>query len=741
MAIEIAVGPPYITIHRSRVAMITDNRGEIDRQRAQGVFAEDTRFVSTYRMLINGEAWQRVSSAAVSYHTALFFLVNPALEAGDLGVITLPSKYESERAFRRGGPAPSIPCSALGLSVRRSVNQGIDETFEITNYGRDEVSVVFEIELDSDFADLFEVKVGSIKQRENLVTHWDVKRLELSTRYRNEDYLRHFVYRVVDVDSAPTYANGRLLYPVHLGPHKSWKARTQMILQHKNGAREYPARPTRSRRTNHADKLHERWLDIRTRIRTPNAELQDVFRQSVIDLGALRLLEWDIGPDAWVPAAGVPWYVTLFGRDSLITSLQSLMCRARFAEGTLRTLARYQASERDDWRDAQPGKIMHEIRYGELAYFNFVPQTPYYGTWDATPLYLMLLHEAWLWLADLNLVKDLLPTAERCLQWIDEYGDLDGDGFQEYRTFSPKGFENMSWKDASEAVVYPDGTQVKQPKALCELQGYVYAAKKGMAEIFTALGQHDRAKGLEAQARELKRRFNQAFWMEDEGTYAFGLDPEKRQIKSIASNAGHCLWTGIAEGDKAARVVQRLLAPDMWSGWGVRTLSSKNPAYDPHSYQRGAIWPHDNGIIALGMKRSGFSDQACQIARGILDAAVRFEGFRLPEVFSGLDREETVFPVQYRGANTPQAWAAGSIFHLVRAILGLRADAPKRCLYVNPTLPDWLPTLELRNMQIGDTRVDLSFWREGDKSHFAVSGERGGHIEVRADSLTGVQSR
>jgi glycogen debranching enzyme len=343
---------------------------------------------------------------------------------------------------------------------------------------------------------------------------------------------------------------------------------------------------------------------------------------------------------------------------------------------------------------------------------------------------LIVLHEAWRWLGDRRLVEELLPVAERCLEWIDADGDLDGDGFQEYRTYSAKGYENMGWKDASDAVVYPDGSQVAQPKALCELQGYVYAAKRGMAELFAALGDHGRADTLSAQAAELKRRFDEAFWTEDEGTYAYGLDPDKRRIETVVSNAGHCLWSGIADADKAGRVVERLLRPDLWSGWGIRTLSSENPAYDPFSYQRGSIWPHDNGIIAAGMKRYGYHEQANRVARAILDAAARFQNYRLPEVFAGLRREPDAFPVQYRGANIPQTWAAGSVLHVVRAMLGLRADAPNGRLWVDPTLPDWAPSLRLNNLQVGPVRLDLRFWRAGDESRVEVMSQHGGRIDV-----------
>jgi glycogen debranching enzyme len=447
-----------------------------------------------------------------------------------------------------------------------------------------------------------------------------------------------------------------------------------------------------------------------------------MYQQAIEDMGALRIYDMDVSDEAWVPAAGVPWFVTLFGRDSLTVSYQNMSVAAGFARGALKRLSEYQATERDDWRDAQPGKILHEIRFGELAHFHKIPFTPYYGTADATILYLIVLSEAYRWTGDLDLLKEYRSVAEKCLDWIDHYGDLDGDGFQEYKTFSSLGYENLSWKDAGDAVVYADGSQVKQPKALCELQGYAYDAKTRMAEVFQALGDESRAKALLQQAETLKQKFNQAFWMEDEGCFAFGLDPHKKQITSIASNAGQCLWGGIADQDKAERTAKRLLQDDMWCGWGIRTLSNKNPAYNPFAYQRGSVWPQDNGIIADGFKRYGLADEANKVIRGIFDAIERFDSYRPPEVFAGVQREGIIdFPILYPGgANIPQAWATGSIFHMIRTMLGLRADAPHKRLYVNPTLPDWLPDIELRQMRVGPSVIDLRFWQEGKRSRWEI---------------------
>ena len=713
MTIKTMIGPPVLTLSKGGTFLVTDQSGQISPLEAQGLFVNDTRFLSGYGLWIDGRRWERVTSAVTSHHSARICLTNVA-----------SSRFAGD---------PHVEADSLSLSVSRVLDEGLHEALALTNYGLCAAEVVLEIELQSDFADLFEVKDHKLRQRGDLETHWDAERTELSTKYEREDYSCCFRYQVAGASSKPTYANGRLLFKINLRPGATWQACGHMILEHGTMVH----RPLCRILDDAADdltRLAEHWVGDCTRLSTPHADLTESYQQSVEDMSALRLFERDLAPDVWVPAAGVPWFVTLFGRDSLIASLQNMPVNAKFAEGTLRILAAHQALNRDDWRDAQPGKIVHEVRHGELAHFNEVPHTRYYGTWDATPLFLMVLHQAWRWLGDRQLIEDMLPAAQRCLDWIDTCGDIDGDGFQEYQTYSAKGYENMSWKDARDAVVYSDGSQVKQPKALCEMQGYVYAAKLGAAEVFRALGAGDRAAELEIEAAELKRKFNDAFWLETEAFFAFGLDSAKQPIRTIASNAGHCLWTGIADVDKAGAVVQRLLAGDMWSGWGIRTLSAVNPAYNPFSYQLGSVWPHDNSIIASGMKRYGFSYEANQVARGIIDAAGFFQSCRLPELFAGVARQPYSFPMQYRAANAPQAWAAGSIFQLVQAILGLDADAPNRRLWVNPTLPDWLPHLELTGLRIGNASIDLRFWRDAGRSRFEVTSQEGGPLRVEEGS-------
>src|SRR5438477_5245319 len=709
MGVEIALGPPVLSINHGATFMVTDLGGEIQADTDQGVFADDTRFVSYYAIFANGLSWQRLNSAATSYYEARVYLMNDVVPTED----------------------GDIPEGALSLVIDRTVSDGIHEDLDVANHSLVPVRFNLEIALRSDFADLFEVKREHLVRRGRIITRWHPWRAELETAYANRDFRRRLVYRLLNSGSPPSYANGRVTFELDLAPGATWHTCCHYLLDRGDAVRA-PRRGCQHDGVASEDALQDRWLSGATKVTSTNEDVYRVYRRSVDDMGALRLYDHDFGPDLWIPAAGVPWYVALFGRDALIASLQNAIVQPALARGALKKLAELQATERDDRRDAEPGKIPHEVRSGELAHFHLIPHTPYYGTADATPLYLIALHEAWKWLGDDSLLREHRETALRCLEWIDRSGDLDGDGFQEYRTRSPQGYENMGWKDAVDAVVYPDGSQVKQPKALCELQGYVFDAWLRMAEVFAALGEPERAGELRRKAAALRARFEAAFWCEEIGCYAFALDPDKRPVQTVASNAGHCLWSGIASPEHAARVVRRFFEPDMWSGWGIRTLSSRHPAYNPFSYQRGSVWPHDNGIIALGFKRYGFVAEAARIARDISEAASFFMSHRLPELYAGVERTPGAFPVQYLGANVPQAWAAGSAFHLIQAILGLRADASNRTMFVDPELPHWLPDVALRGLQVGEARLDLRVWREGERTRWDASVHEGS-LDVRQE--------
>ena len=706
MPVSISVGPPVVTINQGSTFMVTAPDGQILADSDQGVFVDDTRFVSYYALFANGQSWQLLTSAAVSYYAARFHLTNPPFETED-------------------GP---VAAGTLALSVGRNVADGIHEDIDVTNHSRSSVRFNLEIALRSDFADLFEVKSRRFVRRGRITTEWNEAGGQLKTSYTNRDFTRRFIYRLQHSTGRAAYANGRISFEIALEPGEQWHSCCYYVLVGDTRTRE-PLRGCTHDEQTGFDVLQHRWQQQATALTSANEDLYRLYQQSVEDMGALRIHDHDFAPDIWLPAAGVPWFVTIFGRDSLIVSLQNMIVFPGFARGVLRKLAEYQATDIDEWRDAEPGKILHEIRFGELAHFRRIPHTPYYGTADATPLYLIVLHEAWKWLGDMDIGREYRDVALSCLEWIDRHGDLDGDGFQEYRTRSSAGYENMGWKDAEDAVVYPDGRQVRQPKALCELQGYVFDAWMRMGEMFDALGEPARALELRRRAADLQDRFEERFWCEDIGFYAYALDPDKQPVRTIASNAGHCLWSGLIRPNRAARVVERLLQPDMWSGWGIRTLSRRHPVYNPSSDQCGSVWPHDNGIIALGFKRYGFAEEAARIARDISEAASYFAGYRLPELYAGIERRPGTFPVLYPGANVPQAWAAGSVFHLLQAILGLQADAPNGRLYVDPILPPWLPNVTLRGLRIGAAKVILRFWRDGETTRWEPT-SIDGQIEI-----------
>ena len=705
MPIDIKVAPPGITISQGRTFMVTTLSGEISPQTDHGVYALDTRFLSSYHFFLNGVPWVLVNSSQLTFYASRFYFTNP-------NVLTEQGE---------------IKANTLSLIIERTVEDGIHEDFYITNYSGKRVSFSLELALRSDFSDIFEVREKRVTRRGKITTEWKQKEQSLRTIYDHEDFHRAVTYYVPNTDVSVGYANGRISFNITLDPGQQWQTCGELILEYDK----HVMKPVYGHRTSgqqaeplsKLDKLQEAWQQRSPKLLTPNDHVYRMYRQAIEDMGALRIYDLDVSDDEWVPAAGVPWFVTLFGRDSLIVSLQNTSISTGFARGALKRLADYQASERDDYRDAQPGKILHELRGGELAHFHSVPFTPYYGTADATILYLIVLSETYRWTGDVSLLEQYRNVIEGCLHWIDQYGDLDGDGFQEYKTFSSPGYENMGWKDAGDAVVYADGSQVKQPKGLCELQAYVYDAKVRMSEVFSVLGDAERAKTLLQEANTLKEQFNKVFWLEDEGCFAFGLDPNKQLITSIASNAGHCLLCGIADEDKARRTAHRLLQDDMWSGWGIRTISSKNPAYNPYSYHLGSIWPHDNSMIAAGFKRYGLVDESNQVIRGIFDAARRFQDYRLPEIFAGFQRQGkgVDFPALYPpGANIPQGWASGSIFSMLQTIFGLRADAPNKRLYVYPTLPVWLSEVQLQDVRVGPCVFTLHFWREGERSRWEV---------------------
>jgi glycogen debranching enzyme len=702
MALEIKVGPPQLAIHQGNAVLITEPDGQIGWPTDKGLYFFDTRMISAWQLAANGVPWDLLNSGTPTYYLARVYLTNRviATETGD------------------------IPPRTLSLVLGRRIDNGVHEDLDVTNHGTRPVRFNLEILVRSDFADVFEVKQDHIIRRGRITSEWSEIEQRLVTAYGNQDFHRSITTTACRSSTPAVYANGRISFEVALAPGQVWHTCLKYDLTDGQIVQAAPDECADAAHSTESSRIMDAWRAEVLKIESSSEAFVRLYAQAIDDMAALRL-PIEAHQMEFVPAAGLPWFVALFGRDSLIVSLQNAVVYPGFARGALDTLGAWQAKERDDYRDAEPGKILHELRRGELAHFKLIPHTPYYGTADATPLYLITLHTAWRCTGDRAMLDRLLPVAEGCLEWIDHWGDRDGDGFQEYQTRSPAGYENMAWKDAGDSVMHADGSTVHGPKALCELQGYVFDAWVRMAEIYDAIGRPDTATALRAKAATLFQRFNATFWNEAEGYYAYALDGDKRPVLSVASNPGHLLWSGIVPPDRAARVVARLMQPDMWSGWGIRTLSADHPSYNPYSYQNGSVWPHDNGLIAQGFKRYGFADEANQVAHDLIHAAKFFMLNQLPELYAGVQRDNGNFPVQYLGANVPQAWAAGSVFSLLQAMIGFQPDAPNGVLAIDPTLPEWLPDLTVRDLRMGDQCFDIRFARLGGRTvHEVIRGDK-----------------
>ena len=630
MAVEITVGPPQLAIHQGYTVFVTDPNGQMTWPTDRGLYFLDTRVISAYAIYANGETWDLMNSGAPAHYGAKIFLTNR------------PFPSETGNVLAR----------TLSLVLTRVIDGGMHERFEVSNNGRTPVQFNLELAIRSDFSDIFDVKAGRNIRRGRISTTWSDDQSELTTAYHNGAFSRAIAIRT-QATPPVTYANGRLSFNVALQPGQTWTG--SLFYDLIDGDRRYAA-PDGCELCADSPQDHDlrEWRGHCLQIETGVPGIAQLFNQAVEDLAALRLPVEVDGRTHTVPAAGLPWFVALFGRDPLIVSLQTITLNPDFARATLEVLGAWQSHETDPYRDAEPGKILHELRRGELAALKLIPHTPYYGTADATPLYLVLLHALWRATGDLAEIERHWKVAEGCLSWIDDYGDRDKDGFQEYGTRSGDGYENVGWKDSGEAVVDVDGGSVLKPKALCELQGYVYAAWRGMAELYGARGDVANAARLTAKADSLYTRFNAVFWNEAEGFYAYCLDGNKKPIWTIASNPGHLLWSGIVPPDRAARLVDRLMQPDMWSGWGIRTLTNQNPTYNPYSYQNGSVWPHDNSLIALGFKRYGFADAANRIAHDVTHTASFFAQRQLPELYSGMQRDETSFPSNTSAPTSPR---------------------------------------------------------------------------------------
>jgi glycogen debranching enzyme len=675
-----------ISILEGNTFVVSDRRGDVDASPTDthGLFHNDTRFLSRWILTVDGQRPNVLSVDSLNYFATQFFLVP--------------------------GTGTVYVDSPLSIVRQRAVGQGFHEDLTILNHTAEAKDVDVRLEADCDFADLFEVKDALAKKGERY------RRLEehrLVLGYRRERFVRE---TWITTDAAAAVDDRGLGFRVHLEPHGTWKAGIDVVTA-RTGIGAVTTRPKYAHgddapRPNMAASL-EAWLAEAPKLVTSWPQLAQTYRRSLVDLAALRFFPL-VAPGGALPAAGLPWFMTVFGRDSLFTSLQALPFSHELARTTLTVLGMRQGLIRDDFRDEEPGRIMHELRGGELTAFEERPHSPYFGTADATQLFLILLDEYERWTGDADLVRSLEPQARAALRWIDEWGDRDHDGYVEYeRRNTSTGLENQCWKDSWNSIVFADGTLAPMPRATCELQGYAYDAKQRCARLARELWNDPAmAERLTREAADLKRRFNTDFWIPERGFFALALDGKKRKVDSLTSNIGHLLWSGIVDEDKARACVDHLLGDGLFSGWGIRTMAEGEGAYNPIGYHVGTVWPFENSFIAWGLRRYGYRKEAAQVAMGILEAAAYFDG-RLPEAFAGYRRAETRFPVEYPTACSPQAWSTGAPLLFLRTLLGLEPVGGR--LLVDPAMPKTLEQLELLDIPgrwgrvdaIGRGRIDL----------------------------------
>ena len=676
-----------------------------------GLYYHDCRYLDGYAIRFAGTSPNALASTASRGGIAQFELTNKLL-------------HIQERK--------TIPAQTFGVRLQRAIDGDqltVRDTITIDNYDVRSHDLPLSLEFQSHFEDVFEIrglhpkKIGRANKPE-----WEQGVLVLSYSGA-DDVLRR---TEVHFDPAPTKCSGNSAeYQLSLnaGGRMQLNISIRLVETKENSSATKHVSSSPGHVMHDIDHASDEWLSSCAAIHS-NRQLDRVMQRSLLDLGILKS-ELD---DQSYFAAGLPWYGALFGRDSIISTIQTLAYQPEIAESTIRLLARYQGTKNDDWRDEEPGKILHELRRGELANLNEIPQTPYYGAVDSTPLFLILVGEHANWNGDLSLFKAIRSNVERALEWID-HGGADPNGkYLSYASKSSKGLGNQGWKDSGDSIMNSDGSLAEAPIALVEVQGYIYRGKLLIADLFDRVGDKDAAARLRSQAAELKRDFNRDFWVASNSFYAIALQKDQKPAAVISSNPGQALWTGIVDEDKATAIVDRLTGGEMFSGWGIRTLSHKERRYNPIGYHLGTVWPHDNSIIAAGFRRYGFDKQAVQVLEGIIEAAQHFEHARLPEVFAGFSRHEFSVPVRYPVACHPQAWAAGSVPFMISSLLGLTADAfNKRLRVIRPVLPSGIAALDLLSIKVGDSTIDLHFQRTSTEVIEVSVTKNSGSIQVEVE--------
>jgi len=662
-----------MTLVNGTAFCVCGHDGEIDGSAAQGVFFRDTRIVSDWHLRVDGNPAEPITTMPGESFTATF-----------LGRVHL------------GGRADE---SAL-LVQRRYVGAGIREDITLRNFDDRQVECVLTLRVGADFADLFEVKEDRVRHLGDHTVETEPDGLRLVRR-------AHGQARGVRITAdGAEYGLDRLTFRAVVPARGQWSTCVTVhpVVNGEQAAalfpREHPVEQS-------APVLRaKQWREVGPILRSSgNPSVVETLQRSSEDLGALRIFDPE-RPDDIAIAAGAPWFMTLFGRDSILASLMALPIDPMLALGTVQTLARHQGVRTDPDSEEEPGRILHEMRFGADISLALGGSNIYYGTADATPLFVVLLGELSRWGIGHDRVEALIPHADRALEWVREFGDRDGDGFVEYHRATERGLVNQGWKDSWDGVNFADGTIARAPIALCEVQGYVYAAYRARACLAGVVGDDAGKRHWQERAAELKANFNDRFWLPELGRYALALDYEKRPVDALTSNVGHCLWTGIVDEDKAERVAESLMSPEMFTGWGVRTLAADMGAYNPMSYHNGSVWPHDSTLVAAGLMRYGFVEHAQRIATAIFDAAEAFGG-RLPELLCGFDRAEFPRPVPYPTSCSPQAWASAAPVHLLRVLMRLEPRVPDGRVWLAPALPPSFGDITIRDVPLAGARVSV----------------------------------
>ncbi len=687
---QLGSGTGSVTLVDESTFAISGSAGDIAPGAAQGLFFRDTRIVSRFEVLIDGSPAEPLAAVTDDPFSATF--------------------------VSRNHPEPGRADSTLMIFRSRHVGQGMRDELTLRNFSDEATACTVDVLVDADFADLFAVKEGRVGAglHAGAITTEVVGAAERVAGEGDRPvpaltytYARGAVARGVELRTtgAAKVAPGIITFEVLVPARGEWTACIEVgpIIDGAVFSPKYLCGQPVERATP-TERLAE-WRRLVPKVETDHPVLKEVVARSAEDLGALRIFDPDY-PERVVVAAGAPWFMTVFGRDSLLTAWMALLVDPELASGVLQTLARFQGTEVDPRHEEEPGRILHEMRFGDAASLSLGGGSIYYGTADATPLFVMLLGEMRRWGVARELVDELLPNAARAIEWIEHFGDSDGDGYVEYRRATDRGLANQGWKDSWDGIRYGDGRVAEAPIALAEVQAYTYGAYLASAHFAFEAGDAATYDRFRSKAAQLKANFNRDFWLEEKGWFAVGLDADKKPIDSLTSNMGHCLWTGIVDEDKALQVAQALVSPAMFTGWGLRTLSSDNGGYNPISYHCGSVWPHDTAIAAAGLARYGFDGAAQQLISGLLDAASS-QGGRLPELFSGLDRGELNVPVGYPTSCSPQAWSAASPLLCLRTLLRLDPWIPYGKIWLSPNLPEGIGYLKVEGIPLAGSRVTI----------------------------------